>query len=294
MSLQIARLDVPDLLLGENPLWDEQEQKLLWIDGAEGVLYRADAQGGQLESWSFGFALASLALRQQGGAIVASERGLHLFDFSSGLEVPFADPEQDMPEIHLNDCKVDPQGRLVVGAIDLACHDSSRQEVIARPRGSIWRVDADLSVTRLDHGYVCGNGPCWSPDGCTFYYADTLRSTIYAADWDGGGNGIRNRRVFVSGQGRPDGATVDADGYHWSAFIGSGEIRRHAPDGSLDRVVTLPSPMVSSVTFGGPDLDILYATTISARPVKGQPKDGGIFVIHGLGVQGIPAVRFAG
>ena len=53
----------------------------------------------------------------------------------------------------------------------------------------------------------------------------------------------------------------------------------------------------TSLTFGGPDLDIAYVTSM-ARTVKGQkPREreaGGLFAIHGLGVRGLPEPRFAG
>jgi sugar lactone lactonase YvrE len=31
-----------------------------------------------------------------------------------------------------------------------------------------------FTVTPLDRGIVCSNGPCWSPDGRTFYLARTV------------------------------------------------------------------------------------------------------------------------
>ena len=28
----------------------------------------------------------------------------------------------------------------------------------------LWRLDPDLTVTRVEEGIICTNGPCWSPD----------------------------------------------------------------------------------------------------------------------------------
>ena len=53
---------------------------------------------------------------------------------------------------------------------------SSRARWISRrrdPVGKLFRLDPDLSVHTLDTGIVCSNGPCWSPDGKTFYFADS-------------------------------------------------------------------------------------------------------------------------
>jgi sugar lactone lactonase YvrE len=59
----------------------------------------------------------------------------------------------------------------------------------------------------------------------------------------------------------------------------------------------MPTPRLSSLTFGGPDLDILYVTTLIGNqetPVPVGPLDGHLFSVHGLGVRGLPAHRFAG
>ena len=49
--------------------------------------------------------------------------------------------------------------------------------------------------------------------------------------------------------------------------------------------------------FGGPNLDVLYVTSMG-RPIKGVPQKessaGGVFAVYGLGVKGLPEPRFAG
>jgi sugar lactone lactonase YvrE len=54
---------------------------------------------------------------------------------------------------------------------------------------------------------------------------------------------------------------------------------------------------VASLTFGGDDHDILYVTTIGGE-YDGErdesPLAGGLFAIHGLGIQGLAETRFAG
>jgi len=49
--------------------------------------------------------------------------------------------------------------------------------------------------------------------------------------------------------------------------------------------------------FGGPDLDVLYVTSM-ARAIKGvkpaEREAGHLFAIYGLGVRGVPEPRFKG
>ena len=58
----------------------------------------------------------------------------------------------------------------------------------------------------------------------------------------------------------------------------------------------MPVPIITSVMFGGDNLDVMYATSIGERILDMEPgADGGsLFVIKGLGVKGKPEPRFAG
>ena len=100
-------------------------------------------------------------------------------------------------------------------------------------------------------------------------------------------------------QALPDGATVDAEGCFWTAALYAGELRRYRPDGVLDRAVPLPLGKPLGVAFGGPNLDVLYVTTMGDAGFPGDdtpadPRDGSLLAVHGLGVRGIAETRFAG
>jgi sugar lactone lactonase YvrE len=168
--------------------------------------------------------------------------------------------------------------------------------------GTLFRLDPDLSVHRLDTGFAISNGPCWSPDGSTFYFSDTFSGEIWAYDYDLETGGIANRRTFTQAGFTPttatDGSTVDAEGFLWNAQVYAGKLCRYAPDGSLDRVIEMPVKKVTSVNFGGPDMDTLFVTSMAKPPLPRYPGDnvmrGSLFAIHGLGVTGLAEPRFGG
>lgn len=288
MTIKIERMGTARYDLGESPLWDPIGQALYFIDSPVPVIHRFDPQSGALDNWNVpGRYLGSMALREGGGAVLAMDAGFHSFDFDSGECRLLTEPEAGLAGVRFNDGKVDRQGRFVAG---------SMHRDFAEPAGSIYRLDADHSCTKLDDGYYCSNGPCWSPDGSTFYIGDSSPAVIYAFDYDSATGAARNKRVFYAeARGEPDGATVDAQGYVWSACFGGGCIHRIAPDGILDREIELPVEWVASVAFGGPDLDVLYVTSIGYE--MGGERDpslesGGLFAIYGLGVTGLPERRF--
>lgn len=286
-------------MLGEVPNWDVATQTLWFIDGLAGKLLSCKADGSQLASWDMGCVIGSYALREGGGVIVALETGLHTFDPASGAFDLIAHPEAGKDGVRLNDGRVDAQGRFVVGSLDLGSLEQNRAPDSSA--GTLYRLDRDLSLHVLASGITISNGIAWSPDDRTFYFADCMIDRIYAYDWDAD-NGIpSNRRLFAQTENGaiPDGACIDEDGGYWfvtnGAATGVGEVRRLAPDGTLDRVVTMPVPCPTSLCFGGPDLDVLYVTTMNMPTVaKASPHDGALFTIHGTGARGLPQRRFAG
>jgi sugar lactone lactonase YvrE len=277
--------------LGEGPLWDVAEQRLYWIDSYGKAVYRADADGKGIERWAVPEHIGSICLREQGGAVVSLRNGFHFLDFESGATEPIGDPEPGIRRTRLNDGKVDRQGRFLAGSMDYEERD---------PIGGLYRLDPDLAITPLESEIIVSNGPCWSPDGRTLYFADSFKRAIYAYDYDTATGNLLSRRVFASFEklrGFPDGATVDEVGCVWSAEVFSGRLIRFTPEGVIDRIVGLPVSSTTSVMFGGADLDIVYVTSM-ARPLAGQmPKEreaGGLFALHGLGVRGLPEPRFKG
>ena len=82
----------------------------------------------------------------------------------------------------------------------------------------------------------------------------------------------------------------------WSAIAGGGKLVCFKPDGSVARTVEVPAPIITSVMFGGDDLDVLYATSIGMKILDMEPgsEGGALFAIKGLGVKGKPEPRFAG
>jgi L-arabinonolactonase len=277
--------------LGEGPLWDVAEQRLYWIDSYAPAVHRCDPKGGDKRTWRLPEPVGSMALRAGGGAVVSLRSGFHFLDFETGAVTRINETQPGELRPRLNDGKVDRQGRFVAGSMDFEERDSV---------GKLFRLDPDLTLTTLDTGIICSNGPCWSPDGRTLYFADTTRRVIYAYDYEPETGNVRSRRVFTSFEklrGLPDGATVDAEGYVWSCEVYSGRLIRFDPLGVVDRIVGLPVQSTTSLIFGGADLDIAYVTSM-ARPMGNEyhreREAGCLFAVHGLGVRGLPEPRFAG
>nr|WP_275901975.1 SMP-30/gluconolactonase/LRE family protein [Brevibacterium zhoupengii] len=278
--------------MGEGPVWDAASQRLHWVDSADGRIFRSTAQGTELRAWEVGEPIGSIAVGADNSYFLAAlQSGLYRIDVESGAKELLVDPEPDQPKNRLNDGKVDRQGRFVFGSMDTLEEE---------PSGKLYSYDVDGCLSVLDTGIICSNGPCFSPDGTILYFSDTWTGEIWAYDYDASSGGASLRRTFTkvdtSGGGAADGATVDSEGYLWQALVYSGTIVRYSPDGKIDRLLEMPVLKATSLTFGGPNLDVLYVTSMSKPPLPRFPEDGqlrgSLFAVTGLGVTGVAEPRY--
>jgi sugar lactone lactonase YvrE len=283
--------------LGEGPVWDVDAGVLWWVDIDGHRIHRFDPETGEDRAIATPSAVGAVALRAAGGLAVALEDGIWTIDPKAELETdppaddwrvfaPFVEPS----DVRCNDAKCDPLGRLLVGTI----------AADERPIGGLFSVERDGGVRQLLDRLAIANGLAWSRDGRTLYYIDSPTRQVDAWDYDLETGAIARQRVhlaFDDGLAMPDGMTIDAEGGLWIAFWDGWEVRRYAPDGSLDVVVRVPAAQVTSCTFGGPDLADLYITTAANGFDSGlraaQPGAGGLFRVR-PGIGGVPPDRFAG
>jgi len=279
--------------IGEGAVWDDRTGSLYWCDIDGGLVHRFDPSNGPAEPIVIGERVGCLALRESGNAIIGTQSGLYDLDLATGERTLFAPTEADLPDNRFNDANTDRQGRWWAGTMSLKQPPA--------PEGTFYRVDADRTVTAMMDGIYTTNGLAFSPDGRTMYFSDSnpLVRTIWVADYDTDTGTPSNRRLFFdtrSVAGRPDGATVDADGCYWMAGVGGWQLLRLTPRGEVDMVIDMPVERPSKPEFGGPTLSDLYVTTIGAGPSEGthQPHAGGLYVVTGLPAPGVAMVRFAG
>lgn len=275
--------------LGEGPLWSVKEQALYWIDIKRPSIQKWTPSTKDYQVWVLPTDIGSFALRKQGGAILAMRDGFHFFDFETGEQSPFVDPEASLPDNRFNDGKCDPNGNFWAGTL----HD---QENI--PEAALYRLHPDGTWRLIKSGIIVSNGLGWSPDHRTMYYTDSGTQCIYAYDFDASNSEISNERILVRDTDcYPDGLTVDSEGYIWSAKWDGWRVVRYSPNGKIDRVLEMPVQRPTSVMFGGPDLDRLFITSawdrLSKEAKAKQPHAGHVFVAD-VGVSGLPETDFAG
>jgi sugar lactone lactonase YvrE len=275
-------------VLGEGPYWVPEDDCLLWVDIHRGQLHRTYFPSGETVTLDLG-AVSAAFPATAGGILTAggSKLALHLpaergEQWSTRViaEVPAREG------VRFNDAGVDPAGRVWVGSMHMG---------ETEPIGQLLRLDHGGVLTVVVDGITVSNGLGWSPDGSRMYYVDSPVRRVDVFDYDPATGRADHRRPFAdlsAFDGVPDGLTVDADGCVWVAVWGGGVLRRLAPDGSQDSVITVPVSQPTSCAFGGPGMTDLYVTTasvgLSEAELSEQPLAGRLLRLH-PGPVGLPS-----
>ena len=283
--------------LGEGCFWDVATQTLWWLDAiVPSAIHRLHVVSGAYRKWQFNEMVTAMAMRKDGTLIVGSFKGINIFNPETGALAPLRALEPDKPGNRGNDGACDARGRLWFGTMMNNVGPGGEDMPITAATGTLFRIGADRQVTAMEHSVGVSNGPCWSPDNRIFYFTDSRAQIIWTYDFDLDSGTISNRRVLNDTKdfGHPDGATIDAEGFLWSARWGGSCVLRIDPKGRIDRVVPMPAKRVTNVCFGGSKLDTLYVTTsrLHVEDVN-LPLQGGLFCFD-PGVTGFEKHAFAG
>ena len=254
MDYKIEMLAAENAKVGEGPLWVPAEQKLYWTDIQTGRFFRYDPATKTNETIHRGIFVGGSAVNKNGGFVFGTWEGVMLWNSDSDWKW-YRKDETGGERMQFNDTAAGPDGSFYAGP------------AYGEPKGELLRFKPDGSLEVIADGLSISNGMGWSPDLRTFYHTDSTPKQIYAYDYDPARHIVKNKRVLVQlgdDLGVPDGMTVDAEGFIWSANWGGGCIIRFDPDGKEERRIPMPASQSSSVMFGGPDLTDIYVTSANA------------------------------
>jgi sugar lactone lactonase YvrE len=299
MNLPITRILTSSRdRVGECPVWSVAEQALYWVDIEGCLLHRVDWASQTQQTWHTPERVGCIALTDRTDEprtlVAAMETGIFLLKLGQGADADatlLAAIKHPLPNMRFNDGRCDAQGRFWVSTM---CMDMS----LAAPVGAVYCFDeAGLSESKIS-GLVTPNGMGFSPDGASYYLSDSHPSVqkIWVFDRDAASGALSHQRLFVdmlSLPGRPDGAAVDADGCYWICANDAGLLHQFSPQGELLQSVSVPVSKPAMCAFGGPNLDVLFVTSILPGGVLPEQAglNGAVFALE-VDVRGLPEPVF--
>ncbi len=245
--------------LGEGPLWHPIEKCLYWLDIPRGIVFVYDPSSKTHHVVYEGEPVGGMALQADGSLLFLMTKGV-IANWRKGKLTILTQIEGAYEqERRFNDAIADPMGRVYAGTMSLQDYT-----------GRLYRINTDGTVELLLEDVKISNGMAFSPDRKNLFFTETHSWKIHVFDYEQSTGSLTNQRTFIDipqkeGEGLADGLTIDSQGHLWSARFGGSAAVRYSLDGVEERRVHIPTPNVTSLIFGGDNLDDLYVTTATGQ-----------------------------
>ena len=289
-------------ILGESLVWHAGSQRWWWTDIESSIVYAWSAQSDLLLSGKLPDRVGSFAHCRSGRLLLGLAKRLSFTHVPNAAEASGQRQLQVQPLVavdpaesrtRINDGRTDRRGFFVFGTMNEAPEK--------RPIGSFYQYSMQYGLRRLALPAVAiANSICFSLDGKTMYFTDTLTRRIQQCDYDAESARVSKVRLFaeVAEQGAyPDGSVIDRNGCLWNAQWGAASVVQYSPSGELMQRVAVPVKNPTCPSFGGDNLDQLMVASsrkeMSVEELARMPLAGSLFSLSLLAPLGGPDTLFA-
>jgi sugar lactone lactonase YvrE len=278
-------------ILGEGPVWDAANTAILWVDIMGCAIHVLDRQSNAFHSIETPSMIGSFALCIDGNIVAAIKEGFVFINRSTGKIDAIGNPEEALSNNRFNDGKTDPAGRFWAGSMSLTGETET---------GNLYMLDGKLNINKKIDKVSISNGLCWSEDLQYFYYIDTPTMEVVRYNYNNGNGEISNKTTVISipgKEGYPDGMTMDSEGMLWIAHWEGWQVARWNPfTGKKIDSIHLPVSLVTSICFGGENMDEMYITSarvgLTDEQLTEQPLAGSSFIVQHSGYKGFGFAPF--
>jgi len=294
---------------GECPHWDDKTQTLHFIEipvsSPHGRVFQWKPTSPASELKEFEFknkCISFVCPTKQTKYLLGANQEIIEFDWKTKTHKVVHQVDQGKVT-RLNDAKCVPGGHLVCGTMPVRKSTSDPWE---EGIGSMYGVDTSNTLKVLDTGFTISNGVTWTNDTKTIFFTDSLPRKVYAYDYDSAAFSISNKRTAidfgkypVADMGAPDGCCVDTKGRMWIACFNAGKVV--CVDITTEQIlkeIVFPTKVVTSLCFGGANLDELYVTSSKFGLTEEQlatteREAGSLFKVTGLDdAKGEPMIEY--
>lgn len=283
-------IDSPRFNLGESPVWWVERNLFVFTDILDNRICLFDPFSFTTEIIKTTEPVVCIAPCNEQVLLLTYHAKICTFNIETNtINDLFVSKETELG-IRFNDGKCDQLGRFWVSGIK----DESKG------------VNSSIFIFFQNHYYVVkernniflGNGMGWDNKNKLFYFTDSKKQKIFSYKYSNDPVHINSKKtVFFELNNRehePDGLYVDKNGYIWSCIWNGGEILRIKPSGEIDFKIKLPVSRPTSITFGGPNLDMMLVTSAKSYSQNQEHHDpfGGKCFLYKTMPYGLPTENF--
>ena len=250
-------------ILGEGTLWVKEHNSIYFVDIKKKKIHILNVKNKKRKVIKVNKQIGFIAHIKKNTFILGLEREIRIVNLKSKKVIKSIVIEEDLSNNRINDGKTDPKGRLWFGTMD-----NPERSI---KNGSLYCLDKDLIIHKVDTGYFITNGPAFLNEN-NFYHTDSRRRIIYKLKVNKYLKIIK-KEVFIklnSKNGSPDGMTLDRNKNLWVATYGGAKLLVFNKNGKLKHTVKFPAKNITNCTFGGKNNTEIFVTTAKKSMNKSE------------------------
>ena len=247
--------------LGEGTLWVKEHNSIYFVDIKKKKICSLNIKNKKKKIFKVNKEVGFIAHIKDHIFILGLQGELRIQNLKSKKILKSIPIEPKIKLNRINDGKTDPAGNLWFGTMD-----NLERKI---EKGSLYKLDKNLKLTRVDKNYRITNGPAFI-DQYNFYHTDSPKKTIYKIKINKN-NKIISKKIFkklTPEEGVPDGMTVDKNKNLWVAHFRGACVSVFNSRAKLIHRIKFPAKNITNCAFGGKNNQELYVSTAT----KGMDK----------------------
>ena len=240
--------------LGEGTLWVKEHNSIYFVDIKKKRICSLNIKNKKKKIFKVSKEIGFIAHIKDYIFILGLQGELRIQNLKSKKILKSIPVEPKIKLNRINDGKTDPSGNLWFGTMD-----NLERKV---EKGSLYKLDKNLNLTRVDKNYRITNGPAFI-DKYNFYHTDSPKKIIYKIKINKN-NKIIKKKIFKKlspEEGVPDGMTVDKNKNLWVAHFHGACISVFNKNAKLIHRIQFPAKNITNCAFGGKNNKELYVST---------------------------------
>jgi len=249
-------------ILGEGTLWVPSLNSIYFVDTKKKKILSLHLRSNKKRIIKIDKEIGFLSHIKKDIFLLGLQSELRIVNFRNKKIIKSIQIESDKPLNRVNDGKTDPKGRLWFGTMD-----NPERKI---KNGSLYCLDKRLILHKVDTKYYITNGPVFINND-TFLHTDSGRKIIFKIKIDNNYKIIKKTTFikFSKKDASPDGMTIDNKKNIWICHFGGACISVYNLKGKKIHKLKLPAKNITNCTFGGKNMNDLYATSA----LKGMNKN---------------------
>jgi len=247
--------------LGEGTLWVKEHNSIYFVDIKKKKYFSLNIKNNKKKTYKVNKEIGFLAHIKGHVFVLGLQGELRIQNIKTKKIIKKIFIEKNIRLNRINDGKTDPVGNLWFGTMD-----NLERKI---EKGSLYKLDKDLLLTKVDKNYRITNGPAFI-DQFNFYHTDSSKKIIYKIKINKKDKIVSKKifKKFSSKEGSPDGMTLDKSKNLWVAHFHGACVSVFNKNAKLIHKINLPAQNITNCAFGGQNNNEVFITSAT----KGMKK----------------------